>query len=433
MGQFSFNFGITDITPDEPVRLGGFANRVGLSGSVHRSLQSRCLVLKDNGKKVCIIVNDLLAVQPEIADDIQTRIARQSELAVPAVILCATHTHSAPSMEYGVSEANDHYINFASEQIIANACETILSDTSFKVGFIKTGTASCDISSARKLIVPESGPAYRVLEAEGLTDDRVKICRIVDENDSPQVTIFNYACHPVTLGHESTAVSPDYPGRAREVIEQADSGFALFLNGAAGDINPVKNEQTDLAVTDWQGERLGKAVLSARLRGYNGDIELKLKSRTIELPFRDSNITKEFIDSEVERKSKETTEFDRWQEHLENWKRQIYEMIDRKQVPSCLSVSATALKVGPTVFFFTQGEPYVKYQIELSQRFEQVELMCFGYTAGECSYIPTAESFADKGYETNQAYIFLNLPSPLTPKIEEIYLSQAGKLIKAVI
>ena len=40
MEPLSFNFGMMDITPDEPVVLAGYANRVGLSQGIHQPLTS---------------------------------------------------------------------------------------------------------------------------------------------------------------------------------------------------------------------------------------------------------------------------------------------------------------------------------------------------------------------------------------------------------
>ena len=75
MTDLLFNYNLSDITPKEPLLLGGFANRKGLSGEVHRPLTSRCLVLRKENTIACLIVNDLMDVYPAIIRAVTDRIA----------------------------------------------------------------------------------------------------------------------------------------------------------------------------------------------------------------------------------------------------------------------------------------------------------------------------------------------------------------------
>ena len=69
----------------------------------------------------------------------------------------------------------------------------------------------------------------------------------------------------MTLGYRSNYISTDYPGRAREVVEEKYGGMAVFVNGATGDLNPVKQIIPEPQVNDAEGEKLGRAVISAML------------------------------------------------------------------------------------------------------------------------------------------------------------------------
>jgi hypothetical protein len=59
-------------------------------------------------------------------------------------------------------------------------------------------------------------------------------------------------------------------------------------------------------------------------------------------------------------------------------------------------------------------------------------VFCVGYTHGEGAYIPTARDYKEIGYETDQAYIYQGLPSPVTSEIEEIYLKESFNIINAL-
>lgn len=434
MTDLLFNYNLTDITPEEPVLLAGFANRKGLSGKVHRPLTSRCLVLKKENTVVCLVVNDLMDVDRAIIKTIVDRIAYVTGISSDNILITSIHTHSAPDMEYGRHEANDNYIAYASQRIAENAINTIKDQPGFRFARIKTGKTFCKINMARRDVKPVGGGlAYRIGDPDGLRDEEVGILQVSDEDGTHKVTIFNYSCHPVTLGYESLFVSTDFPGSAREAVEKNQGGMAIFVNGAAGDLNPREAHLSDPAATDRIGEQLGKAVSESRLSDDLREVDLKATAGFITVPFRDQNITREHIAAEVKRKADDITEFFTWQDMLKRWERKVYEMIDRGEVKSSFRFSVNAWKIGNTIIFFTQGELFVKYQIELKKIFSDYNLICIAYTHGIGAYIPTADVFEKKGYEADQSYIYEVMPSPLSDKIEEIYMKGVTEMIRRII
>ena len=429
-----FNYNLSDITPEEPVLLGGFANRKGLSGKVHRPLTSRCLVLKQEDTIACLVVNDLMDVDPAIIIAIAEQIAQEAGISSDNILITSIHTHSAPDMEYGRLEANDRYIAYASRRIADNAINTIKNHSGFRYAKIKTGKALCDINMARRDVKPEGGGlAYRVGDPDGLRDEEVGILQLSDEDGNRKVTLFNYSCHPVTLGYESLFVSTDYPGKAREIVEKSMGGMAIFVNGAAGDLNPREAHFADPATTDRVGEQLGKAVAGSLLYENMEEVHLKTTAGLITVPFRDQNITREHIAAEVKRKADDITEFFIWKDMLKRWETRVYDMIDRGEVKNSFGFMVNAWKLGNTVFFFTQGELFVKYQIELKKIFSGYNLICVAYVHGIGAYIPTADVFKKKGYEADQSYIYEVMPSPLSDKIEEIYMNGVTEMINGLI
>ncbi|MBG0859410.1 MAG: neutral/alkaline non-lysosomal ceramidase N-terminal domain-containing protein [Bacteroidales bacterium] len=434
MGRLLFNYGLVDITPEEPVLLGGYANRSGLSREIHRRLTSRCVVLKQAEKILCLIINDLMDVDPAIIDSIKVRISKGSAIDTVSILISSIHTHSAPETEYGRYEANDRYIDFAVKIISENACNIIGNKEGFEEAGLKYGRSFCDINIARRDIIPDDGGmSYRIGDPDGLTDKEVSILQLADDAGIKKVTLFSYACHPVILGYESNFVSTDFPGRAREVVEEAHGGMAVFMNGAAGDLNPRLTDQTDPSAVDREGELLGNAVVSAAMTDYTGTPELKIAAKTVSVPFRDQEITKEHITREAERKASDITEFFTWNEMLERWKKKVFEMIDRNEIRTSFTFKINAAKLGNTIIFCTQGEMFVRYQIELKRRFTEYHILCVAYVHGIGAYIPTAEAFEKKSYEADQAYIYEVMPSPLSPAIEQIYLDEAVGMIYELI
>jgi neutral ceramidase len=434
MKALLFNYSLTDITPEEPLFLAGYANRKGLSGAVHRRLTSRCVLLRQEDVSLCLIVNDLMDVDPEIIQKISARISQKTGLNKDSILITSIHSHSTPEVEYGRSEANDRYIDLLIRSVSENAVSVINNTEGLRNANMRMTKVLCGINIARRDIKPEGGGmAYRVGDPDGLRDEEVGILQLADDSGERKVTLFNYACHPVTLGYESNFISTDYPGKAREIVELEYGGMSVFMNGAAGDLNPREPHNVDPPVTDRLGEQLGEAIISSDFGQVYKDIDIKLLTKTINVPFRDQIITKEHITSEARRKLSDITEFFTWSEMLSRWEKKVHEMIDRKEVNESFPFKINVLKLGKAIIFFTQGELFVKYQLALKKNFPDYHVFCVAYVHGTGAYIPTADVFENKGYEADQAYIYEILPSPLSPQIEQIYLREAINAINELI
>ena len=354
------------------------------------------------------VVNDLMDVDPEIIQTISTRISQKTGLDKDSILITSIHTHSAPEMEYGRSDANDRYIDLFIRSVSENVVNVINETAGFRYAGMRIAKALCGINIARRDIKPEGGGmAYRVGDPDGLRDEEVGILQLTDESGERKVTIFNYACHPVSLGYESNFISTDYPGKAREIVEGEFGGMSVFINGAAGDLNPRDAHNVDPAVTDRLGDRSGKGNNFGRFwTDISRICDLKILAKTIYVPFRDQAITKEHIKNEARRKISDITEFFTWKEMLDRWEKKIYKMIDRNEVRESFPFKINVMKLGKIIIFFTQGELFVKYQLELKKNFPDYQIFCVAYVHGTGAYIPTADVFENKGYEADQSYIY---------------------------
>src|SRR5271156_5851399 len=75
----------------------GYGGRVGPNNGVHDDLAAQALVLDDGISKIAIAGVDLLAIGARIADDIRERVAAKTNISADSILICATHTHSAPA------------------------------------------------------------------------------------------------------------------------------------------------------------------------------------------------------------------------------------------------------------------------------------------------------------------------------------------------
>src|SRR5262249_3019247 len=85
-------------------------------------------------------------------------------------------------------------------------------------------------------------------------DTEVGVLLVEDERKSWRSVVANFACHPVIV-QVQPYVSADFPGFATNVVERniSDSGICLFLQGAAGNIEPPDSisRRRKFDPTDW--------------------------------------------------------------------------------------------------------------------------------------------------------------------------------------
>ena len=84
-----------DITPREPMRLGGYESRKTESVGIETRLSARALAISSDRDGVAIVVTaDTLAIPAAIADEVAARIKKQKNIPRERIAFCASHTHT---------------------------------------------------------------------------------------------------------------------------------------------------------------------------------------------------------------------------------------------------------------------------------------------------------------------------------------------------
>src|SRR5262249_46943044 len=105
----------------------------------------------------------------------------------------------------------------------------------------------------------------------GPIDDSVAVLRIDALDGRPLAVVVNYACHGTSLGGRNNVICGEWRGRMMPVLQKLRGGQRLFLEGAAGDINPrlvggLDGYRDRLEKTDALGEEIAREVI----RVYGG-------------------------------------------------------------------------------------------------------------------------------------------------------------------
>ena len=70
-------------------------------------------------------------------------------------------------------------------------------------------------------------------------DNAVGVIRVDDLEGQAIAILFSYGCHTVTMGPRSQVISSDFPGPARELVENTFGGLAIFLQACGGNVHPI--------------------------------------------------------------------------------------------------------------------------------------------------------------------------------------------------
>lgn len=124
----------------------------------------------------------------------------------------------------------------------------------------------------------------------GPVDPEIGLLRLDALDGNNVAVVYNFACHPIQ-GVPSGANTADMTGFASEVIEDnlTEGAVALFVQGCAGDINPISYKAVD---SPRSAEPLGNMLALSTLKAVRAielttDDRLKVLSEVIQLPRSD--------------------------------------------------------------------------------------------------------------------------------------------------
>ncbi|MBI5010134.1 MAG: hypothetical protein HZB98_10925, partial [Bacteroidia bacterium] len=228
----------------------------------HRSegnLTSRTLALKNGNSTVIIINIDICGLDDEFTGIIKDEIRRKTGIPGEAVFINSSHTHFAPVSQNWLTwqegqEANHRpdsiYLNKILRNGLISSAEIALA--SLKPAELYFGRGKTNIGYNRSL-----------KEHPELYDSAVDVLKVVYPSSNNESYLFMAACHPVfsTAGTLHYTISANYPGVARQLVERrTGTSNSLFLQGTAGDINPLDNGE------NISGEKLANEVIAVLKR-----------------------------------------------------------------------------------------------------------------------------------------------------------------------
>jgi neutral ceramidase len=421
-----------DITPPLHIPHLGSEPRQGVFEGIHDPLHARAAVFDDGDTAVAVLSADALGLSTDLFGpgrdfiaEVRERAAADTGLETEGILLAATHAHSTPET-YGI-------IRIWEREDCAAWLETLAAQlvTTIRLAWRDRRPATLHHSTGRIAGMTTNRRGRLGGPEEHPLDDSLTVL-LADRDSAPPVVLTNFAGHPVTV-QVQPLVSADYPGPGMATVEDAlgDGACCLFLQGAAGDINPIRGHTRDWGDVEIYGMMLAGGVLqavgTARLTEACGEPAIAARREVVSLPAREAPSVEE-ARATVEDAEKAVAEVPQDDpEHAERFARlraarEAYRLAQFG--PDPIAAELQALRLGDVAVVGFPGELFCALGLRLREQSPAPVTMIAECANGCLGYLAPRESWEQGGYEVGMgAWCRVAAGGP------EQMLETAGRLI----
>jgi len=412
-----------DITPPLTIPYLGYEPRHAFFRDVHDPLYARALAVGDGVTPAIVIAadaigfsNDLLGPGRHFMQELRQRVEQRTGVPGQHVMLAASHAHSTPETlnlrRLLDTPAAAPWLEVLLDQLASAA---VMAMEQRRPGIVKAGRGAVRGLAVNRRVYGKDGRLYQFTQPPapdlvadwGGEDPEVGVLLFQAADGDSSVVVTNFACHPVTM-QVQPLVSADFPGAAMKLVEDALHGQAvsLFLQGACGDLNPIRGDTRDFADVWRYGLMLGGEVL--KLVGQMsapdypaGPPCVAVISEAVTLPGRALPAREPYqraFDEAARRlaqaaSAEERARFAREQRMAE----EALIQIDRGGGPFASEVQA--IRIGDAALVAIPGEPFVELGLEIKRRSVAPYTFVVGYANDYQGYLATAKAWQQGGYE----------------------------------
>jgi neutral ceramidase len=411
-----------EITPPLAIPYLGYVPRHAFFEGVHDPLFARAVVVDDGDRRVALVAADsigfsrrLFGEERDFAGEFRERVRQLTGIPPEAVLLSATHAHSTPET-LGLRPLREHpgapsWLESLRDQL---ASAVALADRARAPARLKRGSITVEGVARCRRILGKDGRVYNTFVGRpdvevaswGVTDRELVTLLFERPDGRPGIVLTHFACHPVTV-QVQPLVSADFPGVLTALVERAAPGCeaCLFLQGAAGSINPVR-DTTDFADVARYGLTLAGATLQSL--GQMAAPEYPLEPErvgaartTVRLPSRPipplAPLEAAVAEAHARRDAAPTAEE---RDRLARAALAPEEALLRARMGDApLEAEVQALQLGGTGLVGVSGEPFCEIGLAMKAWDTPLRALCLGYANDALGYIAPPSAWEEGGYE----------------------------------
>ncbi len=211
-------FSEVNITPAVSMELIGFDRQDNLSRGILDKLIAQIVVWDDQTQKTCIVSIDSIGFTAEKSNFLREVIADRLCTNREKVMLCFSHTHSAPD-----AGNEKGYYDFICAQILKGIDESMKTLAPVKAVW---GIAKADIGINRR-------------NQTGILDRIIGVLKIANAmTNQLRLVILRVTAHANVLTSDNYLVSADFFGATRELLEKKYDCKIMLTQGGSGNVRP---------------------------------------------------------------------------------------------------------------------------------------------------------------------------------------------------
>ncbi len=412
-------FAVSDITPELGIYLTGYGRPERLAEAVHSPLTATAMYLDDGKTKAVVIGLDWCFVDWELTKSIRKAITSATGVPESHILLCCSHTHSAPHTTYmrtlgrvAVDPENKgvDYV-FKSIPAIVDAVKRAKEAAKeCEAGFSACKTKAC--TSRRG--TDENGKVSMFLcDDDVVHDDNMTTVLFRErETGAPLGILIHASGHNTAMGGYDRSISSDWCGVMKSRINDTYKVPVLFVNGGFGDMGPRSNRWSQNATGKGfsAGGGSGPATASevglvaatdalralSDIRDFRNQLPLAVKVNEVRMPqalsMSESEATRIIasFDAKVENEAEPDLNYQIAKAVAAEYKKPLQPEFIFEQ---------TIVALGPLALVPFPFEVFSVFSLRLRKYGPfQYNLVC-GNTNGRNAYLPDRAAFAMGGYE----------------------------------
>ena len=370
-----------DITPSQPIKMGGYESRKDPSQGVHDPLGARVLALEANGEHLVLVSIDNLGFYNNTAEPLRQGILEARHLKPAELLLCAIHTHSAPILTLDPEKggpANVEYTKTLQAKLI-EVVGVALKNLDPVQATVCFGFSPVGVN--RREVFQQGTTNSKVVLGRNpwrMTDREVQVLKLIPANGSAMLgALFAYATHSTSLGPKNYLISGDVHGITEQFLEHyyghdfVAPGFA----GASGNIDPWVRVLPEFRTNNgWMPEPvLLGTMLGEEIARVLESPQTALTNNTIRSQFKTV-----FLPGKQPSGPQPTTN-------------------------SIASINLTVAHLGEIAFVGWGGEVFNEIGLAVKKESPFRHTFILTHCNGAAGYLPTHESYSEGGYEVESS------------------------------
>jgi putative membrane-bound dehydrogenase-like protein len=422
-------FDKVDITPNEPLRLSGYAVRDVPFEGIEQRLFARAMAIKTETGDLYVLSNiDAIGVPGTFTAAIARRLEQAHRIDRARFVLCVTHSHTAPQVSgYAPNvfrkplsdeeqQRQDRYSARLADLIVTAVDRAIANCRPSRLFF---GQGRATFAVNRRVLANGKWTGFGVYR-DGPVDHSLPILKVVGIDGTLHGVVFNYACHCTTLGPSFNRVCGDWAGYAQEALEEQRPGVvAMSLIGCGADANP---------------EPRGGAEV-ARIHGHSIAAEV---NRLLAAPLREITATPDAAFGYAGLAIDRPTTLELGQRltgadvHAQRHAKEMLAVHERMgRLPESYPCPIHVWRFGDALtMVYLGGEVVVDYALRLKKELSGA-VWITAYADDVFGYVASERMREEGGYEVDFSMIYYNQPGRWSSGTEETLIRRVHELARA--